>query len=138
MAQLLSIRATLHAREKPGMATVSSPSSEPLPDCLRSLVPGIYEDEKGRTWVTVLLQVGTPVQVPGSSRRVSGVCRGAPGQVMRDAVGARARVTPHMPRWGERHGLVVWFFCFVFVLGANSGAGDGIWVCCVQGKSPVH
>ncbi|XP_006165429.1 T-cell leukemia/lymphoma protein 1B [Tupaia chinensis] len=39
------------------MASEASPCLGPPPDCLWVRRPGIYEDEKGRTWVTVVIRL---------------------------------------------------------------------------------
>ncbi|XP_020955681.1 T-cell leukemia/lymphoma protein 1B isoform X2 [Sus scrofa] len=58
------------------MAAEASPPLGSPPSCLSFQRPGIYEDEKGRTWMTVVLRINPSHQVlgrnsPGSTRDTS-------------------------------------------------------------------
>uniref|UniRef100_A0A8C3YSI3 TCL1 family AKT coactivator B n=1 Tax=Catagonus wagneri TaxID=51154 RepID=A0A8C3YSI3_9CETA len=58
------------------MAAEASPPLGPPPSCLSFQRPGIYEDEEGRTWVTVASRIKPSLRVldmgaPGSRRDAS-------------------------------------------------------------------
>lgn len=62
------------------MAAEASPPLGSPPSCLSFQRPGIYEDEKGRTWMTVVLRINPSHQVLSRNSRGSTVSPGTRGE----------------------------------------------------------
>lgn len=64
------------------MASEADQYLRPPPTYLRSVYPGIYEDQEGRTWVTVGVRLSPSQRAQSRDPRVSTVSPAAPGEAV--------------------------------------------------------